>query len=165
MDALTAIATRHSTRSFKPDPVSREQLESIVNAGRQAPSARNEQPWQFVAVADASTRKRLAELAEGGGAFLAQAPACIAVFCKDSKYFVEDGCIAAQNMLIAATALGLQSCWCAGDKKPYAEAVGTLLFAPQGHRLVAMLAIGHGAGSDPTPPKRPLAEVLHWERF
>jgi len=165
MDALTAIASRHSTRSFTHDPVSREQLEAIVNAGRAAPTARNEQPWHFVVVADGATRKRLAELTEHGGAFLADAPACIAVFCKDGKYFLEDGCTAAQNMLIAATALGLQSCWIAGDKKPYAPAVSTLLFAPVNTRLVALLAIGHGTGSGQPSARRPLAEVLHWERF
>ncbi len=165
MDALTAIASRHSTRTFKHDPVSREQLEAIVNAGRHAPTARGEQPWHFVVVAEAAARRRIAELTEQGGAFIADAPACIAVFCKDGKYFLEDGCTAAQNMLIAATALGLQSCWVAGDKKPYAKAVGTLLFAPEGVRLVCLLAIGHGSGGGQPPARRPLAEVLHWERF
>ena len=163
MDALTAIASRHSTRSFKPDPVSREQLETLVDAGRHAPTARNEQPWHFVVVADAATRKRLAELT--GQTFLAEAPACIAVLCKDGKYFLEDGCVAAQNVLIAATALGLQSCWVAGDKKPYAPAVSTLLFAPEGHRLVTLLAIGHGTGTAQPRARRALSEVLHWERF
>lgn len=165
MDALTAIASRHSTRSFKPDPVSREQLEAIVDAGRHAPTARNEQPWHFVVVAEAAARKRIAELTEGGGGFIAEAPACIAVFCKESKYFLEDGCIAAQTMLIAATALGLQSCWVAGDKKPYAPAIANLLFAPPQMKLVALLAIGHGTGADQPNTKRPLGEVLHWERF
>ncbi len=165
MDALTAIASRHSTRSFTHQPVSREQLEAIVDAGRHAPTARNDQPWQFVVVAEAATRKRLAELTEGGGAFLADAPACIAVFCKEGKYFLEDGCNAATSMLIAATALGLQSCWVAGDKKPYANAVQTLLFAPEGMRLVALLAIGHATDGGSPTPKRPLADVLRWERF
>ncbi|MBI5546532.1 MAG: nitroreductase family protein [Deltaproteobacteria bacterium] len=165
MDALTAIASRHSTRSFTHQPVSRAQLESIVDAGRHAPTARNDQPWQFVVVAEGAARKRLAELTEGGGAFIADAPACIAIFCKAGKYFLEDGCVAAQNMLVAATALGLQSCWVAGDKKPYAEAVGTLLFAPEGMKLVALLAIGYGTSGGQPTPKKPLAEVLHWERF
>jgi len=165
MDALTAIASRHSTRSFKHDPVSREQLETIVNAGRHAPTARDEQPWQFVMVSESTARKRLAELTEGHDPFIADAPVCIAVFCKAGKYFLEDGCAAAENMLIAATALGLQSCWVAGDKKPYAEAVGTLLFAPENMRLVALLVIGHGTAGGQPSARRPLAEVLHWERF
>lgn len=164
MDALTAIASRHSTRSFTHQPVTREQLEAIVDAGRHAPTARNEQGCQFVVVADGETRKRLAELTEHNP-FLADAPACIAVFCKDTKYYVEDGSVAAQNMLVAATALGLQSCWVAGDKKPYAGPVTTLLFAPEGMKLVTLLAIGHGTDGGMPTAKRPLAEVLHWERF
>lgn len=165
MDALTAIASRHSTRSFKHDPVSRDQLEAIVNAGRHAPTARGEQPWHFVVVAEAASRKRIAELTEDGGRFIADAPACIAVFCKDGKYFLEDGCTAAENMLVAATALGLQSCWVAGDKKPYAPAISTLLFAPQQLRLVCLLAIGHGTTGGQPPARRPISDVLHWERF
>lgn len=165
MDALTAIASRHSTRSFTHQPVSREQLEAIVNAGRHGPSARGDWPWHFVVVTKADTRKRLAELTENGGPFIADAPACIAVFCKDTKYFLEDGCIAAENMLIAATALGLQSCWVAGDKKPYALAVNTLLFAPDKYRLVCLLPIGYAAAAGQPAARPALADVLHWERF
>lgn len=165
MDALIAIASRHSTRSFTHEPVSREQLEAILDAGRHAPSARDEQPWQFVVVAEAAARKRIAELTETSGGFVADAPVCIAVFCKDGKYFLEDGCAAAQNMLVAATALGLQSCWVAGDKKPYAQAVATLLFAPANLRLVALLVVGHGTHAGAPTAKRPLKEVAHWERF
>lgn len=165
MDALTAIATRHSTRTFTAEPMTREQLETIVNAGRFAPSARGDAPWTFVTVTEAATRKRLAELTEGGGAFIAEAPACVAVFCKPTKYYIEDGCLAAQNMLIAATALGIQSCWVAGDKKPYAGAIGNLLFAPADHKLVALLVFGHGASAGQPAPKPVLGDVLRWERF
>ncbi|MGI5861912.1 MAG: nitroreductase family protein [Myxococcales bacterium] len=165
MDALTAIATRHSTRSFTSKPLSRADLESIVNAGRAAPSARNEQPWEFVVVADAATRRRIAELTEGGGSFIAEAPACIAIFSKPTKYYLEDGCLAAGSMLIAATALGIQSCWVAGDKKPYADAIKNLLFAPDDYKLVAMIALGYSDAQPQISTKRPLNEVLHWERF
>ena len=165
MDALTAIATRHSTRSFTSKPLSRADLESIVNAGRAAPSARNEQPWEFVVVADAATRRRIAELTEGGGSFIAEAPACIAIFSKPTKYYLEDGCLAAGTMLVAAAALGIQSCWVAGDKKPYADAIKTLLFAPDDYKLVSMIALGYSDAQPQISTKRPLNEVLHWERF
>jgi nitroreductase len=164
MDALTAIATRHSTRHFTDKQLSREQIEAIINAGRFAPSARGDQPWTFVVVADAATRKRMAELTEGGGNFIAEAPVCIAIFCKPTKYYLEDGCLAAQNMLIAATSLGIQSCWCAGDKKPYASSIRNLLFAPDDAKLVAMLAFGYAAEAGQPSAKRPLSEVVRWER-
>lgn len=164
MDALTAITKRHSTRAFTAEPIPRELLEKIVDAGRLAPTARNEQPWEFVVVTDAAMRRRLAEVTDYGS-FLADAAACVAVFCREAKYFLEDGCLAAANMLLAATALGLQSCWVAGDKKAYCEAVAEALGVPPGYRLVSLLAIGHGRGEQPRAPERSLAEVAHWERW
>lgn len=164
MDAMEAITSRHSVRSFAGTPVPRATLERIVDAGRLAPTARNVQPWHFVAVTDAGTRRALAALATTGP-FIAEAPACVAVFCADTKYWLEDGCAATENIIIAARAHGLGHCWVAGDKKPYAGQVAGLLGAPPGQRLVSLIAIGH-AKSEPVPaPKKPLAEVLHWEKF
>lgn len=164
MDALEAIAGRYSTREFAQTPVPQDVIERIVDAGRLAPTARNVQPWHFVVVTDAGTRKRIAELADYGK-FIAQAPVCACVFCQDTKYYLEDGCAATQNMLIAATALGVQSCWVAGDKKPYCGTIAAMLGVPAGHKLVAMVVLGYEARKGKPTPKRPLAEVLHWERF
>ena len=164
MDTLTAIAQRHSTRAFTSKPVAQPLLEQIVDAGRRAPTARNEQPWQFVVVTDATMRKRLAQLADYGR-FIADAGACVAVFCSDTKYYLEDGCAATENILLAATALGVQSCWVAGDKKAYAPRVAELLGVPAGYKLVALLALGYAASPGQAPAKRRLDEVLHWETF
>ena len=164
MDAMEAITSRRSVRSFAGTPVPRATIERIVDAGRMAPTARNVQPWRFVAVTDTETRRALAALATTGP-FIAEAPLCIAVFCADTKYWLEDGCAATENIIIAARAHGLGHCWVAGDKKPYAGRVAELLGAPAGHRLVALIAVGHPASEPPSAPKKPLAEVLHWERF
>jgi len=164
MAALTAIAPRHATRSFASEPVPREALEKIADAARRAPSARNGQPWELVVVTDAETRRKLGALADNT-APLGEAGACLAVFCRDSKYFLEDGCAAVENALIAATALGVQSCWIAGDKKPYCGEVASLLGGPASHRLVALLALGRGREPGQPTPKRELREVLHWEKW
>ena len=164
MDALSAIANRHSTRAYTNKPVEKGVLEKIVDAGRRAATARNIQPWEFVVVTDAETRGKLAELAEYGK-FIVQSPACIVVFCKETKYYLEDGCAATQNMLVAATALGVQSCWVAGDKKPYAGAIAEVLKVPAGHKLIALIAIGYAESAGKPTPKRALSEVIHWEKF
>jgi len=164
MDAMEAITGRHSVRSFAGTTVSRRILESIVDAGRLAPTARNIQPWHFVVVTDAETRRALAALATTGP-FIAEAPACVAVFCDDTKYWLEDGCAATENIIIAARAHGLGHCWVAGDKKPYAVRVAELLGAPPGQRLVSLIAIGHAKSAPAPAPKKPLAGVLHWEKF
>jgi len=164
MDALTAIAERHSTRAFTNEPVPREVLQKIIDAGRRAPSARNEQPWEFVVVTEPATRTKLGKLGEFT-APLGAAAACVAVYCKDAKYYLEDGSAAVENILIAATALGLQSCWIAGDKKPYCVEAASILGVPLGFKLVALLALGHGREPGAPVPKRALETVLHWERW
>jgi len=164
MDALEALQTRRSCRAFKPDPIEQAVVEQIVNAGRLAATARNEQPWEFVVVTDAETRRAIAETTDHGP-FIAEAPVCIAVLASDTKYYLEDGSAATQNMLVAAHALGLGACWVAGDKKPYAANILKQLGAPAEMKLVALVALGRPSGEPPTPKKRPLADVIHWETF
>jgi len=164
MDAIEALKGRRSIRKFKTDPVSKDLIETIVDAGRLAATARNVQPWEFVVVTDEEMRQQLAEIAEYGK-FIAQSPVCIVLFCEDTKYFLEDGSAATQNMLVAAKALGLGSCWVAGDKKPYANEIRDLLGAPETQKLISMTAIGYEDGLSSMPPKRTLREVLHWECF
>ncbi len=163
MDVFEAIAARRSIRRFRADPVSRELLCRIVDAGRLAPTAHNDQPWEFVVITDAARRGRIAQLAEFGK-FIADAPACIVTLAQPTRYYVEDGSAATTNMLLAATALGLGTCWVAGDKKPYAPQIVSLCGAPANLRLVSMIAVGYAAET-PSPSKRTLDQVLHWESF
>lgn len=164
MDTLEAVAARRSTRKFASKPVAKDVLEKIVNAGRLAPTARNVQPWEFVVVTDRKALTEIGALADHGK-FIADAAACVAVFCSDTKYYLEDGCAATENILVAATALGVDSCWVAGDKKPYCAAIASLLGVPQGYKLVSLLALGYRAADAVNHAKRPLTSVLHWERF
>jgi nitroreductase len=164
MDAIEAMKKRASVRSYKPDPVPREALEEIVECGSRAPSAMAVHPWHFVVVTDKAMLRKIAQTTDYGR-FIADAPACIVVLCEDGEYYLEDGCAAAENILIAVAARGLGSCWVAGDKKDYAEAVRDMLGAPPNHRLIALLPIGYPA-SPVKPAKKPgLAKVLHWERY
>ena len=164
MDAIEAIKKRASVRTYKPDPVPREVLEELVECGRRAPSAMGVHPWHFVVVTEKAMLRRIAESTDYGR-FIADAPACIAVLCEDGKYYLEDGCAAVENILIAVAAHGLGACWVAGDKKPYAGAVREVLGAPPSHRLIALLPIGYPT-STPKPKSKPgLDQVLHWERY
>jgi len=116
-----------------------------------------------VVVTEEESRRKIAQLTDFGR-FIAEAPVCVAVFCRDSKYYIEDGSAATMSILLAAHALGLAACWVAGDKKDYAEEVGSLLGAPDGVKLVALIPIGY-SDKAPRPRKRSLEEVLHWEKF
>ncbi len=164
MDALEALRTRRSCRRFAARRVPKELIQQVVDAGRLAATARNEQPWEFVVVTDPAVRRDIAAMSEYGK-FIADAPVCIAVLSKDTKYYLEDSSAATQNILVAAHALGLGACWVAGDKKPYAPKVAKCLGAPAEVRLVALVALGWPEGNVTSPGKRSLEDVLHWETF
>ncbi len=165
MDALEALKTRRSVRRFRDLPVEREKILEIIDCARLAPSAVNIQPWEFVVVTEAKKREEIARLTDYGK-FIREAPVLIAVFCKDTEFYLEDGCAATENILLASWALGLGSCWVAGDKKSYAEEVRQFLQVPAGYRLVSLVAIGY---PETVPSgllmKRSVDEVLHWEKF
>jgi nitroreductase len=163
MDAIECLKTRRSVRAYAGKPVPKDVLQSIVDCGRLAASAINIQPWAFVVVQDAETLGRIAD-ATDYGKFIAQAGACIVVFCQDGKYYLEDGSAATQNILNAACAHGLGACWVAGDKKAYADTVRDMLGCPTDYRLVSLVPVGYPA-QNPSPAKKPLSEVLHWEKF
>jgi len=164
MDAIEAIKQRRSVRDFEPVEVEREVIEDMVDCARLAATARNDQPWEFVVVTEATMRRQLAAKTDYGK-FIAMAPACIVVFCRDTKYYLEDGSAAVENILLAATEHGLGSCWVAGDKKPYAEDIRKELKVPEGYKLVALVPVGRSRDSSPRAVKRPLKEVLHWESW
>jgi nitroreductase len=150
-------------RAYTEEPVARETIEDIVDCGRLAATAINIQPWEFIAITGPAALERVAAATDYGG-FIAQAAACIAVFCRETKYYLEDGSAATQNLLLAARAHGLGACWVAGDKKPYAETIREMLGVPAGFKLVSLVPLGRPA-EQPEKEKRPLADVLHWERW
>ncbi len=161
MEALEAIRTRRSIRRFKPGDIPREHLETIVDAGRLAASGNNVQPWDFIVVTERAT---IAEF-KVTEAWVAQASAVIAVVIDPAtRWWVEDGAAAIENMLLAAAALGYGACWVEGDLLPYEDMVKSLLGVPAAKRLMALIPVGVPAVI-PKPKKRPLQDVLHWERY
>ena len=165
METLTAIAKRISVREFSKQAIPKEKIEAIIDAGRRAPTARGIQPWEFVAVQD---KARLAQIADlcANARFIKEATCCLVVFCKDTKYYLEDGCAATENILLAATDLGIASCWAAGDKKEYCQKIKSMLGAPDPLKLVSMIALGFAKDLKPfAHKKRSVFEVLHWEHF
>ena len=165
-DPLNFLRIRRSIRTFQNRNIAKDQLEAIVDAARFAPTARNVQPWEFVVVTHKQRLAELAVLAENGR-FMTQAAAVIAVFSADTKYYLEDGCAATCNILLAATALGIGSCWVAGDKKPYCQQVNNLLSVPVDIKLISLIALGYPQEKDAfkAMAKKELEKLLHWEKF
>jgi nitroreductase len=137
MDALKALLTRRSTRRFKADPVEQEKLDMILRAAAQAPSGGNNQTSHFLVIRNKDIQNELASMAEkafsqmeatedtyrslrnainaskkGGYVFHYNAPVLIAVANqKDYSNNIADCACALENMMIAANALDLGSCW------------------------------------------------------
>jgi len=161
MDALEAIRKRRSIRRYTNDAIPKADLESIVDAGRLAATGNNRQPWDFVIVTD---RGMIAEF-KIAGAWIEKAGAVIVVVMDpDSRWWVEDGAAAIENMLLASTALGYGACWVEGDALPREEQFKTLLGVPSAKRVMALIPIGVAAETT-APGKKTLEQVLHWEKY
>jgi nitroreductase len=161
MDALEAIRKRRSIRSFTDDVIPRTDLEMIVDAGRLAATGNNRQPWDFIVVTD---RAMIAQFTISG-AWIARAAAVIVVVMDpSSRWWLEDGSAAIENMLLACTALGYGACWVEGDILAHEEYFKTLLGIPLEKRVLALVPMGVKAET-PAPKKKPLQSILHWEKF
>lgn len=164
METFESISKRASIREYKSKTIDKKLLEKLVDAGRRAPTARAIEPWEFVVITNREMLKKLGEIASSGN-FIKDAAACIVVFCKDTKYYLEDGCAATENILLAATDIGLGACWVAGDKKPYASEVSKFLGASLDLKLVSLISLGWPKEKTAQIKNRKLENVIHWERF
>ena len=161
MDALEAIKKRRSVREYTGEAIPRDHLEKIVDAGRLAATGSNMQPWDFIIITEREMIERLKVAAK----WMEKAGAIIAVVMDpSSRWWVEDGAAAVENMLIASTALGYGSCWLEGYTLPREEEFKKLLEVPEGKRLLTLVPVGVPA-EWPTIEKKALADVLHWDKY
>lgn len=169
MDFFQTIHTRQSVRAYQAKPVEAEQLQTILSAANQSPSAGNLQAYEIIIVRDTATIRRLAK-ASFNQDFMAQAPVVL-VFCADPArsgakygrageelYSVQDAIIAVAYAQLAATALGLATCWIGAFR---AEEVAQLLGLRAGLRPIALLPVGWPAETPPRTPRRELSDLVH----
>ena len=141
MDLFEAIRERKSVRSYDEKPVPTDVLEKILEAARIAPSASNVQPWHFIIVTD--LQKRTALSTGKYAKFLENTPVVIAGLGDreaSPKWHVVDVTIAMENMVLAATAEGLGTCWIGSFHESEVKAA---LSIPDKWEVVAMLALGY----------------------
>ena len=163
---INAIRSRRSIRGYQPGPVSEDQLKTIVDCGRLAPTALNEQNWEFIVITESKPLHAMAEMMPENAPFLVDVPAAIAVTGRKDHHSVYlDGAAATQNMLLATHALNLGGCWIQAFEKPYNSQIMELLQIPETHTLVSIISLGVPFGNADPPQKRPLESVLHWEKF
>jgi len=113
MDVFEAIKTRRSIRKYKNEAVPEEDLEKIIEAARLSPSASNNQPWRFIIVRDQRMKGFLAK-SVGPQGFVSEVGAVIVVLGDPEVapyWYMMDPMIAAEHIVLAATALGYGTCW------------------------------------------------------
>lgn len=163
MQTLEAIKKRRSVRKFTGAAVPKEDLLRIVDAGRLAASGHNKQPWDFIIITE---RAMIQEISQRCSAWLADAGAIIVVVVDTaSRWWMEDGSAATENMLLAATDLGYGSCWYEGGMLPHEEYFKARLGIPLERRILAFVPIGVPQSWPEERPKKSLEEVVHWQRW
>ncbi len=173
MDFFEAISTRRSVRAYRTTGVEHIKLEKILTAANTAPSAGNLQAYQIVVVRHAATRSSLAQAAHGQ-AFLAEAPVVLVFLADPARsaeryaargerlFCIQDATIAACHAQLAATDLGLGSCWVgAFDDRQVLQVLG----APLRMRPVCLLPIGYAAEQPAYTGRRHLTDLVHEETF
>ena len=148
METLDAIKTRRSIRKYKSEPVPEEKIQILMEAAMMAPSACNQQPWQFILVDDRRLLDAIPKF-HPYSMMLHEAPLAIVV-CGDSRheivpgFWVEDCSAAIQNILLAATDQGLGTVWLAiyPDVERMQKTKELLLF-PEPVIPLAVIAVGY----------------------
>ena len=170
LDTFEAIKRRRSIRRYAGDEVEEEKLKRVLEAARLSPSACNYQPWHFIVVKDPEIREEMRRAYDEE--WFVSAPVQIVV-CADpslawkrpwdeEEYWMVDGAIAMQSLVLQAAAEGLGTCWIAAFHEEEAKKV---LGIPDHVRVVAMTPLGYPAEAPPPTTRKPLVEVTRYNRW
>jgi len=166
MDTIKAIRERRSIRKYKPAEVTDEDLETILQAGRWAPSASNKQPWHFIVIRDKGMRNKLADI-HSYGRFMRESPVVIVVLgdpVKHPRYHLADAHQAVQNILLTAYSLGLATCWMGVRDTDYEPQFREALDIPENLRVVCSVSLGYG-DQERQSTRVPLEDITSWEKY
>jgi nitroreductase len=160
------IQTRYSARGYKPDPVEQEKLEEVLEAARLAPTASNRQPFQLIVIPTAGREADLRRIYNRE--WFVQAPLVICACAipergwvrMDGKRYTDvDVTIAMDHLILAATELGLGTCWIAAFDPAAAREV---LDLPEGVEPIVFTTLGYPAAEPRPKQRKPLSELVQY---
>jgi len=165
MSFIDIVLSRRSIRRYEKQDIPKDVLDKILEAGRQAPSAGNKQPWRFIVLTDYDIKEKLSH---GRWNTFVKDSVFTVVGCGyigdeyGRKWSTVDTSIALQNMVIAAWGLGIGSCWI-GD---FQEAeVKRLLNIPEDRKVIALVTFGYPAEKIGSRQKKPIDEIVSYNKF
>lgn len=163
---MSLVKDRYSCRDYKTDPVSDEMIDAVIEAARLAPSAVNRQPWRFIVITQQSAVMEDIRKAYRKEPFK-KAPVCIvAVGLHDEAWHRPvdkkdhtdvDVSIAIEHICLAASALGLATCWVCSYEL---DIVRDVLGLKENEEAVALIPLGYPADQIPEKTRKPLSEIL-----
>ena len=173
MDVFEAIRTRRSIRKYKDKQVPWDNVVTIMQAGKYAPSAGNLQNWKFIVVKTDAKRKAITKACLQQE-WMEQAPVFIVVVAEPKKaerfygirgarLYTLQGCAAAiENMLLAAHELGLGSCWIGAFDE---HEIFTILGLPEDSSVQGVITIGYADEVPQAPPKYRIEHMMFFEKW
>ena len=167
MDILNLLKSRRSIRIYQDKPIPQDLLLQILEAGRWAPTGANLQPWHFIVVTDAETRKRIGDAARFffiKSSHVERAPVVLVLGynTRKGKYGRYDATLAGGNMMTMATSLGLGTCWIGAFDEPK---VKEILEIPGNIEVIGLITLGYSDERAEIPPRVELEKIVHWETW
>lgn len=171
MELMDVIKLRRSIRKYKPDPVSDEDIEYVLNAARLAPSWKNLQCWRYVVVKNEEIRRKIAESRPQSKDWIIEAPVIIVACADPSKsgyhgdkeYYLVDIGISFEHLILAARERGLGTCWIGEFNE---EIVKEAIDAPENIRIVAFTPLGYPAiEKGEVKDRKNLEEICFYEKY
>lgn len=170
MDLFEVIEARYSVRAYKPDPVEEEKLQKILNAARLAPTAANRQPFRIIVIRTEGRQEELSRIY--GPRWFTDAPIVLCVCgieaeawvrSNDGKHYMDvDAAIVMDHVILAATALGLGTCWI-GAFDP--DAVREVLRLPDGVEPIVFTPLGYPDTAARPKRRKPVEDILKYETW
>ena len=170
MEYLELIAARYSVRAYRPDPVEDEKLQTVLEAARLAPTAANRQPFQLVVMHTTGREEEIGKIY--GKPWFVQAPLVIGVCAISSLAWVResdrfnarliDAAIVADHLILAATNLGLGTCWIAAFN---VEAARSVMDLPSEAEPVIFTPLGYPADQPGPKTRKPLSDLVLYEHW
>ena len=169
MNFHSLIKKRYSVRAYRSDPVEKEKLEQVLEAARLAPTAANRQPFRIIVIRTEGRQEEMRRLYDRD--WFVQAPTLICVCAVKSEacvsrekrnYVYVDVAIVMDHIILAATDLGLGSCWIGAFDKDVAREVFGL---PDDVEPVVMTPLGYAADQPEPRERRSIEELVRYERW
>ncbi len=171
---LSLVQKRRSIRRYLEKPVEPEKIDLLIESALRSPSSKGLNPWELIVVKDKDLLEKLSKAKPHGASFLKNAPLGVVVCADPSKcdVWVEDASIATIFLHLAATSMGLGSCWIQIRKRMYdqtktsQEYIRELLKIPENFKVESIVAIGYPAESKPSHKKESLPyDKIHFDFF